>query len=174
MKGSGTLNAILQPYESQELKQRLLLEGAWIVLTLLVIVVLLYPFMPELRSNDFFAALVVGLFVCFTWGRYVVNFKVTPFARRFWVIVFMTLLCIPVWIYLFTSLTEFQVYYDDNGFENLFDNRSFQMSVDLKLRLKNIMIFGLVSGLVSLVLFPLSVARYLWKSFKKSKKSTGL
>ena len=166
MKTTSSLLLRLEPLSTQQLRYRWLVELAWIVLSLLVIVVLLYRFMPEFKSNAFFWPVLVGFLATGTYGRYLLNLSATPWARSVVTILLLGLACVPVGVFLYMRFTEFQVYFDGTGFEDLYAGRPFLESIELKKDLRNICIISFVSGLVSIVLYPLSGVRYLWKKYK--------
>lgn len=140
-----------------------LIEGLWILVTLLVIAIVLFPILDGAPAYPFFVqnALFIAAFI--TFSRYIFFLPISPIARRKWIKVGGILGSVILVFVLATALGDYRNYIDEVGLQVLVEDLPVTRQTSLVSYMKNEMVFFGVGSIITAILLTFRLIVSLWR-----------
>jgi hypothetical protein len=141
----------------------LLIEGLWILVTLLVIAIVLFPILDSAPAYPFFVqnALFIAAFI--TFSRYIFFLPISLIARRKWIKVAGILGSVILVFVLATALGDYRNYIDEVGLQTLVEELPVTRQTSLVSYMKNEMVFFGVGSIITAILLTFRLIVSLWR-----------
>ena len=141
----------------------LLIEGLWILVTLLVIAIVLFPILDGAPAYPFFVQ--NGLFIAafITFSRYIFFLPISPIAHRKWIKVGGILGSVILVFVLATALGDYRNYIDEVGLQTLVEELPVTRQTSLVSYMKNEMVFFGVGSIITAILLTFRLIVSLWR-----------
>lgn len=146
----------------KQLFLKLGLELIWWLITAIATGTVLYPILKELPDYAFLLTNIAFIAVFITFTRYIFLLQHVFFAHWQYVKVGLIFLCIPIGIFLSTSVTDFQRYLDEHDLDTILAGVSEANRDDLMAYIRNEMIFFGVGSTISAIIFPIRMVVSIW------------
>lgn len=143
------------------------LELLWWLVTFLILAGVLYPIYRSEVTYPFWVSNAAFLVAFITLARYIFLLKHTFLA--YWqvgkVIVFA--LSIPLFIYLFTQMTTFQLYLEEVGLEAIFVNMPMDEQGRMIRYVRNEMLFFGTASIIAALIMPFRMLISFWRTHNR-------
>lgn len=149
------------------LKQKLIAELLWWMLTFLVICIALFPIWDNDIDFPFYFqnGLLIALFITFT--RYIFLLPVSFIARMKWIKVAIILFAAIFFFVMSTALSDFRNFMDEKGLQTLVTHLHVNEQTRLIEYIKNEMIFFGVGSIITGIILPGRMIMSLWRMRNK-------
>jgi len=144
-------------------KRIYILEGLWILVTLLVIAIVLVPIREGAPDYPFFLqnALFIAAFI--TFSRYFFFLPITPLAGRKWIKLGLVLGSVILVFVLATALGDYRNYIDEIGLQVLVGELPVAHQTWFVEYMKNEMVFFGVGSILTAILLVFRLIVSLWR-----------
>lgn len=141
----------------------LLIEGLWILVTLLVIAIVLFPILDGAPAYPFFVQNTLFIAAFITFSRYIFFLPISPIARRKWIKVGGILGSVILVFVLATALGDYRNYIDEVGLQTLVEDLPVTRQTSLVSYMKNEMVFFGVGSIITAILLTFRLIVSLWR-----------
>lgn len=145
------------------------IEGLWILVTVLVIAIGLYPIWDDAPSYPYFLqnALFIAAFV--TFSRYLFFLPISPIAHRKGIKVAAVLTSVILVFVLATALGDYRNYIDEVGLQTLVEHLPVTRQSSLIAYMKKEMVFFGVGSILAAILLTFRLIISLWRMRNTSR-----
>lgn len=155
---------IIHPVLKNNLKQFLLIEFLWWVITAATIVAFLYhPYKFGVGFEE--TGVINGIFILvfITVTRHLFFLKYSFVGYFQWLKVFIIILSIPLFMYLYANFVDIRVQLDDGSINEMFSTLNFSEQQATFNYVRNELIFFSVSSLIVTALLPVRMIVSIWR-----------
>ncbi len=146
------------------MSRKVLLEMLWWVITILVVVLVMFPIWKGVGGKFIFQQsniFTIVIFVTFTRMIFVLRHSLMA-KSVIMKLVFMGV-CIPIFLYLINRLSVFQRYVDDYGFTKLVPTADSSDAIQLAQYIKYEYTFFVVAAIITSVIIPVRMLVSIWR-----------
>ncbi len=145
------------------MNKRLIIEGVWLVTTLVVMALILYPIYRFEQGFEFYIFNIASIFVLITFTRYIFLLHHSFLFRNKWMKGILFFLCIPIFFFILEGVFRFRVFMDDFGVNTLYAHLDFQLQKNMGMYTRNEMIFFGIGALISSIILPFRLIIATWR-----------
>lgn len=145
------------------LRHKLIVELIWWFLTLILILLVLFPIWMNAPRFPFYFenSILIAAFVTFT--RYIFLLPITLIARQKWIKVFVILFSAILFFVMTTALSDFHNFLDEEGLQTLVNTLNVNAQTRLINYMKGEMIFFGVGAIIAGIILPFRMIISLWR-----------
>jgi hypothetical protein len=130
--------------------------------------------LPVYNESDqlyrFYTENIVGIFVFFTFSKYIFLLKFSPFARLKWLKFMLIFACIPLMMYLVDSLYEFQKFLDEEGIASVLLHTGDMNNYNFGKFIRYQFMFFTTGAIVVTALMPVRMIISFWRTHNTPDK----
>lgn len=145
------------------LKQKFVAEILWWIVTLLVIILVLFPIWEDAPAYPFFFQNALFIILFITFSRYIFFLPISFIARAKWIKVAIIAAAAIAFFIMSTALGDFRNYLDEKGLQTLVDHLHVTEQTRMITYMKNEMIFFGVGSIITGILLPIRMIVSLWR-----------
>lgn len=146
-----------------------IVEGIWWLITLVVIVLVIYPIRLEIYGFPFEKSNIYFIIGCITGLRWLLLLPSTPFAKNLWIKLILIFLCIWLFIFSFNRFGLFQIFLDEKGVISLTNHLSESRQMAMSTYIASEYIFFAVGTMVACILLPFRLVISIWRTYNLNK-----
>jgi hypothetical protein len=151
------------------MKDKIKAELLFILLTLVVAALIIFPVYLEYESRyPFYITNFVLIVVFTTLTRYIFLLRYTPFSHSKWIKVVSIFICIPLFLYLIDGMYEFQRFLDEIGLQEIAKNEDATSSANYNKFTRYQYLLFASGSLITCILFPLRMVISIWRQVNKN------
>jgi hypothetical protein len=145
------------------LKQKIIVELLWWVLTFLVIIIVLFPIWEYVPTFPFVYQNALLIAALITFSRYSFLLPITFLARMKWVKLFLILSSVLFFFILSTALGDFRNFLDEKGLPTLVTHLHVEEQTRMITYIRNEMIFFGVGSIIAGIVLPFRMLISIWR-----------
>jgi hypothetical protein len=139
------------------------LELVWWLISIIVVVVVLFPILSKVKEYPFQFVNIVFILLFITLARYIFLLKHTFLANQQILKAILGVLCIPIIFYLISEINYFQTYLDEEGLESIMPNLALDRQGSLINYIRSEVLFFGVGSLITAIIFPVRMLVSIWR-----------
>lgn len=143
------------------------LELIWWLATLLVVIGVLFPIYNSETDYPFWFQNSLFIIVSITAARYIFLLRHTFLAYRQWLKVAITVICIPLFLYLMKEFRLFSTVASDLGLEEMFNHLSLKGQVNMSNYVRSEMLFFGSYSMISVTVMPIRMIISFWRTHNR-------
>lgn len=148
-------------------------EGLWLLLTLIVVAIVLFPLFGSINS-DYLLSNAMFIAFAFTYFRYTVFLNMVPYLKPVWTRVLLIIINITLFFQGLRLIQEFLFVIDNYTISNFLTTASMfeftEQSQEMFLYFKRSYVSSSTAAMVLLVICTLRVAASLWNYSREYKE----
>jgi hypothetical protein len=146
-----------------------MLKSKWIVeilgwsIAIIIAAVLIYLLNSNLINYKFVKVNFLGIFFFFTFTRYILMLKYTPFSHNAWIKAILLFACIPLFFYFMDGMYEFLRMLDEQGIEPFVNSDNAEFRWNFAKFTKYQFLFFITGTMCMLFMLPVRMIVSIWR-----------
>jgi len=150
------------------MKNKLVLEVVWWVVTLVVIALVMLPIYGRIKTAyPFYYQNLVIIIIAITFCRYIFMLKHHWLSSRKWIKVLFIFIPIPIFFFLTGAFYDFQAYSDEKGITSFLSMLPFKEQVGLAKYIRAEMILFWATAFLANLFMPIRMVISIWREINK-------
>ena len=146
------------------MNKKIQLEIIWWTITLVVIVLVMFPIWSEVGTDfRFHNSNIMAIFIFMVYTRLLFVLRHTYIAKNSLMKIIFVLLSIPLFIYFMNGINEFQTFVDENGDTALLYEYSASIA-NLTKYIRYEYLFFAVAAFITVAMLPFRMILSLWRT----------
>ena len=146
-----------------------LIEIVWWLVTLIVIVLVIYPIRQEIYGFPFEKSNIYFIIGCITGLRWLLLLPSTPFAKNLWVKLVLIFFCIWLLLFSYNRFGMFQIFLDEKGIISLTNHLSESRQMAMSKYISSEYVFFAVGTMVACIILPFRLVVSIWRTYNLNK-----
>ena len=146
----------------KETKYKILFEALWILITILITFLVMYPIESATQAFPFKWVNIWAVVAFITLARYIFLLKHTFLAYNFPLKVILFFVMIPVCFYFIGGLADFQIYKDDIGLESFLSHLDRERQGTIIKYITTEYIFFGTAAIITAIIFSFRMMKSIW------------